>query len=267
MIRSRDYFDNVTIQLDPVTGAAFVAGAPPADPLQIFGQAGLRGWWQASRADDPASLVPDSSGNGKNAVQPTAGRRPPLVVGAFGNRALTNAGGPFGLDIATLAIGAGDRPSVFLIVEPSAAGVLAGVFDDPGNVFSPTGGIFQALNGGAFGWFAAANCSDGYSGSLGDAVPTVGGLQVFELAMAPTGCVFRRNGATLGLSAKVGGTNSAMPRTYIISPDPAFVADSGQVAPWNGLWYETIITSAQPTAAQRARLNAYLLAKYGVAVL
>jgi hypothetical protein len=330
MIRTRNYVDNATIKINPVTGAEFVdfstgtvaigepvvGGAPLSmlyvdnagllaqvhlepgqspvrigntivgrslapDPLAIFGNSGLFGWWRATdvliSSGVLVSQLTDLSGNGRHLVQATPARQPALGVGPNATPALVFdgtvqvVGQQKTLRYSGAAFSAiGAYPSLWAIgscnvascvnlaqlISTSDAGAANGFMAiNRRNTVAPQHfGNAANLIGASGGFDFAANLDNDVTHLLGQ-VPSSTSLFVntYEDGVA---------GTPKAVTLSPGGLLAALTD---ISVGAATNADTGSTQCWGGQFSEGWLTTTEPTPEQMALLLNYSRERYGTA--
>lgn len=220
---------------------------------------GLQGWFKGSSISgvdgDAISTWPDSSGNGRDATQATAGSKPTLKTGANGINAQPVArfdgGDKLASSLATSHFGgSGTILAAFAVVKPT----------DYTNYMT----ILGASASGGFHWrlnqtTGRANVDKSAESNVGTATAagSAGAGQVHAFTDAGSAQAFYLNGAAAGTAATAA---TFQPATYIIG-------DVHYSLPFLGDIAEILVYSAVPSAGDRTAITAYLGAKYAISVV
>lgn len=246
-------------------GRPALIAPPPPDPLAIFGQAGLVGWWRADAVDgSPTSSADDLSGNGNPAVQAVPGQQPTIVSGQNAQPAwnLIRANSQ-GLQAAGLVMAAASRPCGFIVAQSAGPHTTAAHSSITAHDIPALTGFQEGTEpfGAHTGWLALADLTDGTplleSAAAADDAP-----HLFYLLLDPTGARFGVDGAEVA-AAEVGGLTNGLNYTSIGSTDPLVAGDANG---WNGLVYERFITVAVPSPSQLAAVKLYFAMRYALTI-
>jgi hypothetical protein len=201
---------------------------------------------------DAIGTWPDSSGNGRNATQATAGAKPTLKTGIVNNQPVVRFDGGDYLDIASIAI---DQPlSIFLVAVTRGNSAIPPLTD---YFFDRTGAIGRVLvgrnlsgsNGNEYGLHAGTTLSF-EDAAIDDA------WSVWTHVVSGASSLIRTNGATRA-SGDAGSNNLSALR---------FGTDYSVMYGLVGDIAEIIIYASALSDANRQAVERYLGAKYNISV-
>ena len=223
--------------------------------------AGCVGWWDASDAESitqssgSVSQINDKSGLAAHASQGTSGSRPTLIASALNGRSILRFDGGDGLTgnfASSINTGA---YSVFAVCKATS-------MVTNGRVFSVAGASSDFVSGMMIPCCTNASATaqlSAYDGATGANRGAVDGFTSYAVFSGVVGTSSLTNAANGMRAASASVTfNTAVTRFGIGTPA------QGGAGGWNGDIAEVIYYSAALSNADRARVEAYLAAKWGI---
>jgi hypothetical protein len=242
----------------------------PGDPLNIFGQEGLLGWWRADAKTLVAgkvSALADMSGHGLDASEAVGANRFGWISSgpANGQPAVMgdNPVGQLGL-LGTFPLSAGARPGFFavgsLTLPLPALPTVPSLFDS----YLAAGPIFGVDSSVAYKAppdvsYAVGALTDGFFFVSQNADADV---HLWSITLEPTGGFWRRDALALPLGFSGGLLNAS----DSLSLGGCAAGPPFSLYAWNGFGYEWWVSAAPPTPSQLQRCLLYAAARYGISL-